>query len=95
MGRNRRLEDEHRRLIDHCGDRSNDGATLGLIVAALSHLLLGLLLALLDLLASWAALTALRFAGKHGRARQCRHQDREDQLPLHAAHVTTPRLNGK
>jgi hypothetical protein len=58
-------------------------------------LLRGLLLALLNLLLAGAALAALRFNGHCGRARQSREQDRKDQFPLHAAHVTTHRLNRK
>jgi hypothetical protein len=37
----------------------------------------------------------LRLTRQCGGARHCRHQYREDELPLHVAHVTTPRLNRK
>jgi hypothetical protein len=67
------LEDEHRRRVDHGGNRPDDCAALGLVVAALRDLLLGLLLALLDLFAAGAALTTLRFTGKR-RSRQTCHQ---------------------
>ena len=73
MGRKSALKDEHGCRVDHCGNRPDDCAALGLVVAALRDLLLRLLLALLDLLAAGAALATLRFTGK-SRSRQTGHK---------------------
>jgi hypothetical protein len=58
-------------------------------------LLLNWLLALLGLFALRAGRAANRFAGKSAIGSQSRQGDCDEQFPLHAAHVTTPRLNGK
>jgi hypothetical protein len=94
MGRNLRLENEHWNRVDHGRYGPGDEASLRLGTALL-RLLLGLLLALLHLLLARAGLAALRLAGQCSGAGHYGHQDREDELPLHAAHVTTPRLNRK
>ena len=58
MGRNLRLEYEHGNRVDHGRNGPGDEAALRLGTALL-HLLLGLLLALLDLFLTCAGLTAV------------------------------------
>ena len=89
----RKLEYEEWSRVDNGRDRANDRAALRACAPLL--LLLGLLLALLGLFNALTWLTARRLASQGTGAHASRHEDREDQFPLHDTHVTTSHLNGK
>jgi hypothetical protein len=89
------LEQEDRRRVDDRRYGAVNRASLGLAALLLRRLLAGLRLALLALLGLLAWLATNRFSADRRVGSKCRQDDSDGQFPLHAADVTTPRLNRK
>lgn len=95
MGGPTALEKVDRGWIDHRWDCPGDHAALRLLLALGLLRWLRLLQALLGLLHLLARLATQGFAADRSVGAQGRQYDRDNQLPLHAVDVTTPRLNRK